>query len=92
MRSISERDLSVVIPLLAKKIHEMTGELRAMDERDEELTEEQIEERCDLQESLAQYHDILDSLRVEYESALAEGINLPTYDQLTARFGVTRAE
>lgn len=83
MRNISERALSVVIPLLARKIKELREELAALDCVNEELSDEQIDEQCDLQETLEQYKEILDSLRQEYEQALAEGINLPPYAQLT---------
>lgn len=86
MRSISERDLAVVIPLLAGKIRELTDELRALDELKVELSEKQVDERCELQECLQQYDGVLDSLRAEYESGLAEGINLPSYEELTRRF------
>ncbi|HEY0685512.1 MAG TPA: hypothetical protein VGD45_24450 [Steroidobacter sp.] len=85
MRSISELDLAVVIPLLAAKIRELTAELRATDDRLDDLTEEEVEDRVQLQDMLQQYHGVLDSLRAEYEDALAEGINLPSYDELVAR-------
>lgn len=86
MRSISERDLSVIIPILAGKIQELTAELRALDDSIQDLDDEKIDARCNLQEIIEQYFDILESLRTEYENALAEGINLPTYQQLTRKF------
>lgn len=82
MRSISERDLAVVIPLLAAKIRELTAELHVTDDRLDELTEEEVEDRVQLQDLLKQYDDVLESLRAEYEHALAEGIVLPSYDEL----------
>jgi hypothetical protein len=82
MRSISERDLAVVIPLLAAKIRDLTAELRATDDRLDELTDEEVEDRVQLQDLLQQYDGVLDSLRAEYEGALTEGINLPSYDKL----------
>jgi hypothetical protein len=85
MRSISELDLAVVIPLLAAKIRELTAELRATDDRLNDLTDEEVENRVQLQELLQQYDHVLDSLRAEYEDALNEGINLPSYDKLVAR-------
>jgi hypothetical protein len=91
MRAISERDLAVVIPLLAAKIRDLTLELRASDARDGEPTDEQIEDRMQIQETLAQYDGILDSLRSEYEEGLAEGIRLPTFEDLTRRFHVEPA-
>jgi len=88
MRSISERHLAVVIPLLAGKIRDLTLELRASDARADDLTEMEVEERCQLQEMLEQYDEILETIRSEYEEALAEGINLPTYERLTERFRI----
>lgn len=84
MRSISERDLAVVIPLLAAKIRDLTAELRATDDRLDELTDEEVEDRVQLQDILHQYDGVLDSLREEYEAALSEGINLPSYEKLVA--------
>lgn len=86
MRSISEPDLAVLIPLLAAKIRDLTLELRTTDERLDDLDDAEVEDRMQLQEMLQQYGSILDSLRTEYEAALAEGINLPSFDALTARF------
>jgi hypothetical protein len=81
MRSISERDLAVVIPLLAVKIRDLGVELRP-----DELTDEEIENRMQLQETLQQYDQVLEALRTEYEAALADGINLLGYGELTGRF------
>ena len=86
MRSISERHLAVLVPLLAAKIRDLRGELRATDERVDELDEEELEDRVQIQDMLEQYEDILDELRTEYEGGLAENVNLPTYEELTARF------
>jgi hypothetical protein len=86
MRSISERHLAVLIPLLAAKIRDLRRELRATDGRVNDLNEEQLDDRVQLQDMLDQYENILDDLRTEYEGGLAEGINLPTYEELTARF------
>ena len=68
MRSISERDLAVVIPLLAAKIRDFRLELRAS--ADQGLEGDALEQRMDLQEMLQQYEDILDALREEYEAGL----------------------
>ncbi|HET7332595.1 hypothetical protein [Dyella sp.] len=81
MRSISERDLAVVIPLLALKIRDLEQELSAIETR----TDAQVEDRMQIQEMLEQYDGILETLRDEYEQGLADGINLPSYDELTAR-------
>jgi len=86
MRSISERDLSVVIPILAAKIQDLNGELNALDANIQELDDEKIDEKCNLQETIEQYYDVLEALQSEYESALAEGINLPSYEQLIRKF------
>ena len=85
MRSIDEFALAVVIPLLAAKIRDLTAELRATDDRLADLTNEEVEARAQLQDLLQQYDGVLDSLRAEYEDALTEGINLPSYDKLVAR-------
>ncbi|CAI8914758.1 hypothetical protein [Methylocaldum szegediense] len=82
MRSISEKDLAVIIPLLFNKIREMTEELRALEENSGELSDDQINECYELQECIEQYTTILDTLRQEYENGLAEGINLPSYEEL----------
>lgn len=86
MRAISERDLAVVIPLLAGKIHDLTLELRASHARNGEPTDEEIEDRMQIQEALAQYDSVLDALREEYEAGLKEGIRLPSFEELTCRF------
>ena len=88
MRTISERDLAVVIPLLAAKIRDLTLELRAAQTRDSEPTDEEVEDCMQIQEMLEQYDIVLDSLHDEYECGLAEGIQLPTFEALTGRFRV----
>ncbi len=85
MRSISERDLSVVIPLLSNEIRRMTEELHVLEANGGELSDEQVDECCELQECIEQYTNILDTLRQEYESGLTDGINLPSYEELTRR-------
>ncbi len=82
MRSISERDLAVVIPLLAAKIRDLTAELHASEARVDEQSDEEIRSRMELQDLLHQYDMVLDSLRAEYEDALKEVSNLPSYDEL----------
>ena len=86
MRAISERDLAVVIPLLAAKIRDLTTELRASEALGDEATGEQIDDRMQIQEMLEQYDGILDSLRDEYEEGLKEGIQLPAFDDLVRPF------
>ena len=85
MRAISERDLAVVIQLLAAKIRDLTLELSASHARAEEPTDEGNVDRIQIQEILEQYDSILESLRGEYEAGLAEGIRLPTFEDLTRR-------
>jgi hypothetical protein len=92
VRAINERDLAVVIPLLAARIRELTLELLATDARGGALADEEVEERARAQEMLAQHDHVLDSLRSEYEAGLAEGIRLPTFDQLTRRFRIAPAQ
>jgi hypothetical protein len=91
MRSISERDLAVVIPLLALKIRDLEQELQDIEKLPGARTDEEVEERMQIQEMLEQYDGILETLRVEYEQGLAEGINLPSYDDLTRRIVAKRA-
>lgn len=86
MRAISERDLAVVIPLLAAKIRDLTLELRASEARGGEPSDEAVEDRMEIQEMLEQYDGILDSLREEYEEGLKEGIQLPAFDDLVRPF------
>ena len=83
MRSISERDLAAVIPLLALKIRNLEQELADIKARPGSRTDAEIEDQMQIQEMLEQYDGILESLREEYEQGLAEGINLPSYDDLT---------
>lgn len=83
MRNISERDLSVIIPLLSNKIREMKESLHTLETNGGELSDKQVDECYELEECIEQYMNILDTLRQEYESGLAEGINLPTYEELT---------
>ncbi|MFK2905284.1 hypothetical protein ISP17_15075 [Dyella ginsengisoli] len=86
MRAISERDLAVVIPLLAAKIRDLTLELRASQARGGEASDDVVEDRMQIQEMLEQYDGILDSLRDEYEEGLKEGIQLPAFDDLVRPF------
>lgn len=88
MRAISERDLAVVIPLLAAKIRDLTLELRASQALDGDPTDDEVDDRMQIQETLDQYDSVLDSLRGEYEEGLVEGIRLPTFEELTRRFHV----
>jgi predicted DNA-binding protein (UPF0278 family) len=81
MPIISERDLSVFIALLSAKIHEMKAQLAAAEA--DEPTDEQTEERVELQETLEQYGQILGTLREEYQTALRQGIHLPSFETLT---------
>jgi len=88
MLQISERHLAVVIPLLAAKIKDMAEAVTATDARVDNLSEAELNDRVELQDMLAQYEDILDVLRNEYEKSLAAGINLPSFDDLIAKFGI----
>ncbi|MGN6227625.1 MAG: hypothetical protein ACTHNM_09335 [Dyella sp.] len=88
MRAISERDLAVVIPLLAAKIRDLTLELRSSEARGGEPSDEAVEDRMQIQEMLEQYDGILDSLREEYEEGLKEGIQLPAFEDLVRPFQI----
>jgi hypothetical protein len=84
MRNISERDLSVFISLLASKIAEMTRELRELEAAGQgNLNAEQLNDQYELQECIEQYDNILGGVREEYEAGLIDGINLPSYEELT---------
>jgi hypothetical protein len=87
VRAISERDLAVVIPLLAAKIRDLSFELRASQAREGEPADEEINERMQMQEMLEQYGSILETLRDEYEQGRDEGIQLPAFDDLVRPFG-----
>jgi small-conductance mechanosensitive channel len=65
--------------LLALKIRDLELELSAIKAR----TDAEAEDQMQIQEMLEQYDGILETLRAEYEGGLAEGINLPSYDDLT---------
>ncbi len=86
MRSISENDLSVIIPLLAKKIYEIRQELLACEGREDDMTDEGFDQQTDSQDLLASYERTLDNLREEYEAGLSEGIILPSFEDLTKSF------
>lgn len=86
MRFISERDLAVVIPLLAAKIRDLALELRASQVRESEPGDEAVDDLMELQEMLEQYETILDSLRGEYEEGLKGGIQLPAFEELVRPF------
>ena len=88
MRSISENDLSVLIPLLAAKIREIKQELFKGEGLEDEMTDEEFDQQTDNQDLLAAYERTMDNLREEYEAGLAEGIILPSFDELTKRFEV----
>ncbi|MGN2248100.1 hypothetical protein ACFWZ3_15575 [Frateuria sp. GZRR35] len=86
MRAISERDLAVVIPLLAAKIRDLTLELRAGQAREGEPTDEALSDHMQIQDMLGQYESILQALREEYEEGLKAGTQLPAFDDLVRPF------
>jgi len=84
MPNISEQDLAVFISLVSGKIAAMKLELRELKAIPEDnLSEEQIDDQCELQRTIEQYHMILDNVRDEYEATLVDGINLPSFEALT---------
>jgi len=88
MRNISERELSVFISLLSGKIAAMKRDLRELEAvGDSDLSDEQIDDQVETQESIDQYETMLDGLREEYEAGLVDGINLPSYEELTGARG-----
>lgn len=90
MRSISERDLAVVIPLLAAKIRDIRLELLKGVGREDEMSDEALDEQTDTQDLLATYEITMDNLREEYEAGLREGILLPSFEQLTNAFEIDK--
>lgn len=86
MRSISENDLSVIIPLLAEKISTIKQELAHGDGREDDMTDTEFDAHTDASDLLASYMRTMDNLAEEYESARAEGIILPSFESLTKRF------
>ena len=69
--------------LLASKIKELTQELSITETSINLLDEEALDERADLQDVLNEYENMLGELKITYEQALSNGINLPSYDDLT---------
>ena len=87
MRTIGERELALFISLLAGKTRDLKQELAALESLDEEqLSDDEMENQYQLQEIIEQYENILGELRDEYEAGLTEGVNLPSYDELTRAF------
>lgn len=86
MRSISENDLSVIIPLLAEKISALKQELAHGDGREDDMTDAEFDAHTDASDLLSSYMGTMDNLTEEYESARAEGIILPSFETLTQRF------
>lgn len=86
MRSTSENDLSVIIPLLAEKISALKQELAHGDGREDDITDAGFDAHSDTSDLLSSYMGTMDNLAEEYESARAEGIILPSLETLTQRF------
>lgn len=84
MREISERHLSLFIALLVHKVKDMRREVVAFEgATEDDLTDEQLEQQCHLQETIEHYENVIVDLRDEYAAGLVDGINLPSYDELT---------
>jgi len=88
MRSISENDLSVIIPLLAAKIREIKQELLKGEGREDDMTDEEFDQQTDNRDLLAAYERTMDNLQEEYEAGRSEGIILPSFEELTKLFDV----
>lgn len=82
MPTISEIDLSVFISLLAQELRNMERELEELQKPNRKLTSEDIDERCDLQEGIESYRNLLERLRIDYEAVLGSGIELPDFEEL----------
>lgn len=88
MRSISENDLSVIIPLLARKIQKIKQELLKCKGREDDMTDEEFDQQTDDSDLLAAYERTMDHLQEEYEAARSEGIIIPSFEELTNPFSV----
>lgn len=86
MRSISENDLSVIIPLLAAKIREIKQNLLEGQGREDDMTDEEFDQQTDTRDLLVTYERTMDNLQEEYEAGRAEGIILPSFEELTKLF------
>ncbi|WP_293368947.1 hypothetical protein [Nevskia sp.] len=84
MRLISENDLSVIIPLLAKKISEIRQELDEGEGREDAMSDEEFDRQTDSADQLAAYERTMDRLQEEYEAARLDGVVLPSLDELLA--------
>lgn len=88
MPIISEKDLAVFISLLSGKIAAMKWKLREPESiLEDNVGDEQINDEYELQETIERYSRILDDVREEYEAGLVDGINLPSFEALTATNG-----
>jgi hypothetical protein len=84
MRSISEIDLVVVIPILVRELARKESKLTALETRADELSDEEIDDKCDLQEYIARLDSVNSRLKQQYLNAISEKINLPEYESLIA--------
>jgi|GEM_PF-2036690 len=90
MRSISENDLSVIIPLLAAKIREIKQELLNGEGKEDDMTDEEFDQQTDNRDLLAAYERTMDNLQEEYEAGRSEGIILPSFEELTKLFDLKK--
>ena len=88
MRSISENDLSVIIPLLAAKIRDIKLELLKWKGLEDNMTDEEFDQQTDNRDLLVAYERIMDNLQEEYEAGRSEGIILPSFEELTKPYMV----
>lgn len=84
MREISVNHLSLFIALLAHTVLDMRRELLASKgATEDDLTDDQLERQYHLQETIEHYENVIADLRGEYTAGLVDGINLPSYEELT---------
>lgn len=83
MRSISENDLTVIIPLLYAKIQQLKQQLLSVQGKEDNMSDEEFDQHTDNLDLLAVYERTMDNLREEYEASLADGVVLPSFDELT---------
>jgi hypothetical protein len=82
MRLIRELDLVVVLPILMRELAQKEIELQKAENRADELNDEEIDEKCNLQEYLARLDGVITRLKQQYMAALDDKIVLPALSTL----------
>ncbi len=82
MPEISARSLAVIIPLLSDKILEIRREIKNMESKADNLTEDESHYLVGFEEMLTKHELTIADLKEKYESELRKGIQLPSYQEL----------